>query len=93
MDSNAFPTELLGIGPRHSKILSARFGKPFERTVGSGARFSQVKGMTEASKQTLLGDISVPDGFHWVLECKSGYEDKIDLGSSSSLCATPACRS
>ena len=61
------------------KKLTERFGKPFERSVGSGARVSQVKGMTEAAKQTLLGDISVPDRFRWVLESKCGYEDKIDL--------------
>lgn len=61
------------------KKLSERFGKPFERSVGSGARVSQVKAMTEAAKQTLLGDISIPDGFAWVLESKCGYEDKVDF--------------
>lgn len=66
------------------KILSARFGKPFERTVASGARWAQVKEMTKAAKDTLSGDISVPDGFRWVLESKCGYEDKIDLGGLTS---------
>lgn len=61
------------------KKLSERFGQPFERSVGSGNRISQVKGMTDAAKQTLLGDISVPDKFAWVLESKCGYEDKVDL--------------
>jgi hypothetical protein len=61
------------------KKLSERFGQPFERSVGSGNRIAQVKGMTEAAKQTLLGDISVPDKFAWVLESKCGYEDKVDI--------------
>lgn len=61
------------------KKLSARFGKPFERSVGSGNRWSQVKGMTQAAKDVYLGDITPPEGFLWVLESKCGYEDKVDI--------------
>jgi hypothetical protein len=61
------------------KKLSERFGKPFERSVGSGNRWAQVKGMSQAAKDTLLGDLSCPDGFRWVLESKCGYEDKVDF--------------
>lgn len=63
------------------KLLSERFGSPFERTVGSGNRDKQVKGMTESAKHVLIGDIVCPDGFAWVLECKGGYEDKVDFHS------------
>jgi hypothetical protein len=63
------------------KKFSERFGVPFERSVGSGNRWAQVKGMSQAAKDTLLGDISCPDGFKWVIESKSGYEDKVDFYS------------
>lgn len=61
------------------KKLSDRFGLPFERSQGSGNSWSYRKGMSESAKQTLLGDLSCPDGFRWVLESKCGYEDKVDL--------------
>lgn len=63
------------------KLLSRRFGKHFERSLGSGARIHQVKGMSESAKNVFMGDISCPDGFKWVLESKCGYEDKIDFHS------------
>lgn len=63
------------------KLLSARFAAPFERSVGSGNRWSQVKDLTSSGKDVLVGDVVCPDGFAWVLESKSGYEDKIDLHS------------
>jgi hypothetical protein len=63
------------------KLLSARFNKPFERSVGSGNRWAQVDELTNSSKHVLVGDIVCPDHFRWVLECKGGYEDKVDFHS------------
>ena len=34
--------------------------------------------MTEEAKQVYSGDIVVPKGFKWVIECKGGYEDDMD---------------
>lgn len=62
-----------------TKILTTRFGKPFSRSVGSGNRWGQVTNMPTHAKTTLTGDICPPEGFKWVIECKGGYEDKIDL--------------
>lgn len=62
-----------------TKILTARFGKPFSRSVGSGNRWGQVSNLPTHAKTTLTGDICPPEGFKWVIECKGGYEDKIDL--------------
>ncbi len=61
------------------KELALRFGESFDRSVGSGNRWAQVKQLSKSSKDVLVGDIVCPDGFAWVLECKSGYEDKIDF--------------
>ncbi|MHC5536664.1 putative PDDEXK endonuclease [Singulisphaera rosea] len=63
------------------RILSDRFGKPFNRVVGSGNRWAQVESLPEHAKNALLGDICPPEGFLWVIEVKSGYEDKIDFHS------------
>lgn len=64
------------------QLLNARFpGKNFERSVGSGNRWGQVKSLPEHAKTTLLGDICPPEGFKWVLESKSGYEKEIDFHS------------
>lgn len=63
------------------KILTERFQKPFERAIGSGNRWSQVKSLPQHAKDTLLGDICAPEGFRWVIECKNGYEDKVDFYS------------
>ena len=63
------------------KILTERFQKPFERAVGSGNRWGQVKSLPQHAKDTLLGDVCCPENFLWVLESKCGYEDKIDFTS------------
>lgn len=61
-----------------TKLLTKRFDKPFSRSVGSGNRWGQVKGLPSHAKTTLSGDICPPEGFLWVIECKGGY-DQIDL--------------
>lgn len=55
------------------KLLTKHFEKDFTRTVGSGNRWSQAN-LSETAKQVFSGDICVPEGFKWVLECKGGYE-------------------
>jgi Holliday junction resolvase len=64
-----------------TKILTAHFGKTFTRSVGSGNRWGQVSFMPSHAKATLTGDICAPEGFLWVIECKGGYEDKIDMNN------------
>jgi hypothetical protein len=61
------------------KLLTAHFGEEFSRALGSGARTSQVAYLPEHAKKTLTGDICVPDGFKWVIECKGGYESDMHL--------------
>lgn len=61
------------------KALTKHFGKEFSRALGSGSRWSQVQQLPEHAKKTLSGDICVPEGFKWVIECKGGYEDDINL--------------
>lgn len=61
------------------KFLTKHFGKEFSRALGSGSRWSQVSQLPEHAKKTLSGDICVPEGFKWVIECKGGYEDDINL--------------
>lgn len=63
------------------KLLHTHFGQPFERSVGSGNRWAQVRVLTQAAKEVFIGDICAPEGFRWVIECKGGYEDKIDLNN------------
>ena len=57
------------------KMLTKHFEEEFSRALGSGARTSQVAHLPEHAKKTLTGDICVPEGFKWVIECKGGYED------------------
>lgn len=64
-----------------TKLLTQRFNKSFSRSVGSGNRWGQVSNMPTHAKTTLTGDICPPEGFKWVIECKAGYEDQIDLNS------------
>lgn len=61
------------------KLLTDHFGEEFSRALGSGNRWSQVKHMPEHAKQTLCGDICVPEKFAWVFECKGGYEKEVVL--------------
>ena len=61
------------------KVLTEHFGDEFSRALGSGARTSQVGHLPEHAKKTLTGDICVPEGFKWVIECKGGYEDDVNL--------------
>ena len=68
-----------------TKILSKHFDKSFSRAVGSGNRWGQVAHMPSHAKATLVGDICAPEGFKWVIECKGGYEDKIDLPSKGRI--------
>lgn len=70
-----------------TKLLTAHFNKPFTRSVGSGNRWGQVSNMPSHAKTTLTGDICPPEGFLWVIECKGGYEDKIDLNGALGGCA------
>lgn len=62
-----------------AKLLTARFGEDFSRTVGSGARWSQAK-LPKHAAEIFSGDLIVPKGFKFALESKGGYED-IDLNS------------
>lgn len=61
------------------KMLTKHFGEEFSRAPGSGARTSQIQYLPEHAKKTLTGDICVPEGFKWVIECKGGYEDDMNL--------------
>ena len=63
------------------KKLTKHFGREFSRSVGSGNRWSQVSNMPAHAKSTLTGDICVPEGFRWVVECKGGYDDDVDFSS------------
>jgi len=65
-----------------TKLLTAKLKKSFSRSVGSGNRWGQVSNMPSHAKSTLTGDICPPENFKWVIECKGGYEDKIDLNSA-----------
>jgi hypothetical protein len=64
-----------------AKLLTTRFGREFSRSVGSGNRWSQVKDMPTAARETFAADLCVPDGFLWALECKGGYETAADLAT------------
>jgi hypothetical protein len=63
-----------------TKVLNARFGKGFTRSVGSGNRWSQVNNLSEEASQVYSGDLVVPKGFRFVIESKGGY-DSIDMSS------------
>jgi len=61
------------------KVLSKHFKKQFSRSVGSGNRWGQVTNLPKHARDTFTGDICPPEGFKWVIECKGGYENDIDL--------------
>lgn len=63
------------------KLLNEHFNQPFSRSVGSGNRGDQVA-LSEAGKQVYSGDVSVPEGFKWVIESKGGYEDDMDFSNA-----------
>ena len=70
------------------KYLGKHFGDEFSKAPGSGARTSQVAYLPEHAKKTLTGDLCVPEGFKWVVECKGGYEDDVNL---TNVCEGIAC--
>ena len=55
-------------------LLTERFNMPFSRVPDSGARMSQVA-LPEELKAAYTGDIVVPPGFLYCIECKNGYDD------------------
>ena len=60
-----------------SKILNNKFNSnEFSRSLGSGNRWSQV----DSVKADYIGDLVVPTGFRFTIECKTGYSE-IDLGT------------
>lgn len=63
-----------------TKLLNARFGDGFSRSVGSGNRWGQVNHLPKHAREVFSGDLIVPKGFKFVLESKGGY-DGIDLNS------------
>lgn len=63
------------------KLLEKHFGRAFSRSVGSGNRGSQVSYMPSHARKTFTGDICVPEGFKWVVECKGGYDNDVDFSS------------
>ena len=64
------------------KLLNEHFNQPFSRSVGSGNRIHQVSTLSESAKQVYSGDVSVPEGFKWVIESKGGYEDDMDFSNA-----------
>lgn len=56
------------------KLLEDRFDTPFSRTPGSGAFAT-----THKTIQEMSGDIIVPTGFRFCIECKSGYDYELHL--------------
>jgi len=67
-----------------AKILKKRFCLPFERVgVSSGARPKQVK-LDDKSKETFTGDLTVPEGFRFSVECKA-VNKEVDLLAPSAL--------
>lgn len=69
------------------KILNNRFESylkqnpkagSFSRSVGSGNRWSQTSVLPKHAQDTFTGDLVCPEGFKFVLECKTGYND-VDL--------------
>lgn len=63
------------------KLLTDKFGQGFSKAPGSGSRIHQVF-LPEFAKMAFTGDLCVPEGFRWVIECKGGYEDDIDLANA-----------
>ena len=67
-----------------AKILTKRFGLPFARVgVTSGARPKQVR-LDERAMETFTGDLIVPDGFRFSVECKA-VNVHVDLFAPSAL--------
>lgn len=63
-----------------AKLLNSRFGTGFSRSVGSGARTSQISFLPKHATDIFSGDLVVPKNFKFVIECKGGY-DSIDMSS------------
>lgn len=63
-----------------TKLLNARFGTGFSRSVGSGNRWGQVNHLPKHAQEVFSGDLVVPQGFKFVIESKGGY-DGIDMSS------------
>jgi Holliday junction resolvase len=61
------------------KILTDRFGQAFNRSVGSGNRWSQVS-LSQQEQKIFSGDLVSPENFRFVIESKGGYSD-IDFNS------------
>jgi len=61
------------------QVLNRHFDtNEFTRVLGSGNRWSQV----EFVKKDYIGDVVCPDDFRFVVECKFGYTDELDLYSA-----------
>jgi hypothetical protein len=64
-----------------TKLLNARFGTGFSRTIGSGAvGTSKAQYLPKHAQDVFSGDLVVPKGFRFVIESKGGY-DSIDMSS------------
>ena len=67
-----------------AQILSARFGLPFARVgVASGARVKNTR-LPDDAINVMTGDIIVPAGFRFSVECKS-VNKNVDLLDQSAL--------
>ena len=67
-----------------AKLLTRKFGAPFARVgVSSGARPKQVK-LDGQATETFTGDLIVPEGFRFSVECKAVNKD-VDLLAESAL--------
>lgn len=64
------------------KLLGTHFGTEFTKAPGSGALATIRESLPEHALKTLTGDLCVPEKFEWVIECKGGYEDDIDLANA-----------
>jgi hypothetical protein len=62
-------------------VLNQRFGSGFSRSVGSGNRWGQVKGLPKHAIDSFTGDLVCPENFRFVCESKGGY-NKIELSSA-----------
>lgn len=63
-----------------TKVLNARFGTGFSRSIGSGNRWGQVNHLPKHAREVFSGDLVVPKEFKFVIESKGGYEE-IDINS------------
>lgn len=64
-----------------TKVLNARFGTGFSRTIGSGAvGTAKASYLPKHAQDVFSGDLIVPKGFQFVIESKGGY-DGIDMSS------------